>query len=79
MKRGRGAFLRAFPQTGNFCGCSVSFGLLLAVLYIPFLQPIFKTFALSWYDWTIVIGYCTIPFLAGELYKPMARRLAMQD
>jgi Ca2+-transporting ATPase len=55
---------------------AVSFGLLAAVLYIPFLQPIFKTFALSWHDWTIVCGFCIIPFLAGECYKPLARRLA---
>jgi Ca2+-transporting ATPase len=51
----------------------VSFGLLLAVLYIPFLQPIFKTFALTWNDWLIVISLCMIPLLAGEFYK-MAMR-----
>jgi Ca2+-transporting ATPase len=54
---------------------AVSFGLLLAVLYIPFLQPVFKTFALSWHDWVIVVCFCIIPFLAGEFYKPLARRM----
>jgi Ca2+-transporting ATPase len=58
---------------------AVSFGLLLAVLYIPVLQPIFKTFALSWHDWVIITCFCIIPFLAGELYKPLARRIALQD
>jgi Ca2+-transporting ATPase len=53
----------------------LSFGLLLAVLYIPILQPIFKTYALSGHDWTIVGVLCLVPFLAGEFYKPLARRL----
>jgi Ca2+-transporting ATPase len=52
---------------------ALSFGLLLVVLYVPFLQPIFKTFALGLNDWTIVISFCIIPFLAGEVHKPFAR------
>lgn len=54
----------------------LSFVLLLAVLYIPILQPIFKTYALNGHDWLIVISFCLAPFLAGEFYKPIVRRLS---
>jgi Ca2+-transporting ATPase len=57
----------------------LSFGLLLAVLYIPVLQPIFKTYALSGHDWAIVGSLCLVPFLAGEFYKPLVRRLEQRD
>lgn len=53
----------------------LSFGLLMAVLYIPVLQPIFKTYALSGHDWIIICSLCMVPFLAGEFYKPLVRRL----
>lgn len=47
----------------------VSFLLLLVVLYVPFLQPVFKTYSLSIKDWSEIILYCIIPLLAGELNK----------
>jgi Ca2+-transporting ATPase len=53
----------------------LSFGLLMAVLYIPVLQPIFKTYALSGHDWIIICSLCMVPFLAGEFYKPLVQRL----
>ena len=46
-----------------------SFVLLLLVLYVPFLQPIFSTFALGFTEWKIVLAYAFIPLVAGELYK----------
>lgn len=40
--------------------------LMLAVLYIPQLQPIFKTVPLHWKDWVIVLVFAGIPtFLMG--------------
>ncbi|MHB1452887.1 MAG: cation-translocating P-type ATPase [Saccharofermentanales bacterium] len=46
-----------------------SFALVFAVVYIPFMQPIFRTTALGWTDWAIVGGLALIPFLTGELVK----------
>ncbi|MFZ5352705.1 MAG: calcium-translocating P-type ATPase, SERCA-type [Bacillota bacterium] len=46
-----------------------SFALLLIVLYVPFLQPIFKTSALGLTDWGVVILLSMIPLLAGEINK----------
>lgn len=51
-----------------------SFVLLLGVLYVPFLQPIFKTFALGFTEWKIVLSFAFIPLIAGELYKFIFRR-----
>lgn len=50
-----------------------SFALMLAVIYIPFLQPIFKTYAISINDWLVVVSLCAIPLLAGEINKLMSR------
>lgn len=47
----------------------ISTVLLTAVLYVPFLQPIFDTFALGRFDWGIVLGFAIIPFIVGELVK----------
>ena len=46
-----------------------SFCLMLMVLYIPFLQPIFKTFSLGVLDWEIVLSFAFIPLIVGELDK----------
>ncbi len=49
-----------------------AFALLLCSLYIPFLRPLFKTVALGFGDWLIILVGCFIPLLAGELYKMFA-------
>jgi len=43
--------------------------LMIAVLYVPFLQPIFKTVALGVRDWTMILALSLIPIVAGEIYK----------
>lgn len=54
----------------------VSFLLLLAVIYIPFLQPVFKTYAISGNDWLAVVSLCAIPLLAGEANKLVSGKIA---
>lgn len=56
----------------------VSFMLMLVVLYVPFLQPIFKTFALGLNDWLVVVTLCIVPLLAGELNKLVLRQVSKQ-
>jgi Ca2+-transporting ATPase len=41
----------------------------LAVIYVPFLQPIFATTALTLADWTIVIGLAILPLLIVQTYR----------
>jgi Ca2+-transporting ATPase len=41
----------------------------MAVVYIPFLQTIFKTQPLGWFDWIMVLVISSFPLLAMELVK----------
>jgi len=50
-------------------GTLFSFILLLGVLYIPFMQPIFYTFALGIKDWAAILEYAFIPLIIGEISK----------
>lgn len=47
----------------------LSFGLLLGVLYIPFMNNIFYTFPLGIKDWQTILPYAFIPLVIGELSK----------
>ncbi|HUS71343.1 MAG TPA: cation-translocating P-type ATPase [Anaerolineae bacterium] len=57
----------------------VSFGVVivseLAVIYVPFLQPIFKTMPLGAQDWAVVIGLGVMPLVIVEFIKLINRRL----
>jgi len=51
----------------------ISFALQMAVVYIPFLQTIFKTQPLGWFDWIMVLVISSFPLLAMELVKLINR------
>lgn len=48
---------------------ATSFVLLMAVLYVPFLQPIFNTTSLGLREWSVILPLIFIPALAAELTK----------
>ncbi len=52
-----------------------SLSLLLAVVYIPFLQPVFKTVPLTWEQWQYVLPLLVVPAIAAELTKLVMSRL----
>jgi len=54
----------------------ISLVLRLAVVNIPFLQPIFNTHFLSGTEWLIVVGLATIPAIVEEITKFFLRRQA---
>ena len=54
-------------------GTLFSFALTIAVIYIPFLQPIFDTFPMGLADWRIVLTFAFIPLIVGELFKFVKR------
>ncbi len=54
-------------------GTLFSLFLTLAVIYIPFLQPIFHTFPLGLADWKIILPFAFIPLAIGELSKIIRR------
>ena len=47
----------------------VSAVLLLAVLYVPFLQPVFSTVPLTWDQWQYILPLLFVPAIAAELTK----------
>jgi len=48
--------------------------ILLAVIYLPFLQPMFDTVPLVWVEWRILLPLLVVPALAAELTKAVLRR-----
>lgn len=51
----------------------ISFFIQMAVVYIPFLQGIFKTEPLGLYDWFLVIGMSSLPLWLMEAWKAIKR------
>lgn len=54
-------------------GTLLSLLLMLAVVYIPFLQPVFSTQALYFADWGLVLLYALIPSVVAEITKLVYR------
>jgi Ca2+-transporting ATPase len=52
----------------------LSFVLLLAVVYVPFFEPIFYTMELPLQDWLTLLPLMFLPFLAAEALKLAWRR-----
>jgi Ca2+-transporting ATPase len=46
-----------------------SFLMLLAVVYVPFLNPIFQTTPLGWQEWTMIVPLFFVPAIVAELVK----------
>ncbi|KYO65865.1 calcium-transporting P-type ATPase, PMR1-type [Thermovenabulum gondwanense] len=63
-----------FTNSFMLLGTSLSFLLLLAVLYIPSLNKIFDTVSLSAKDWIYIIVFGLIPFASAEISKVFLRK-----
>ncbi len=62
-----------FTNTKLVYATLISFLLQMAVVYIPFLQVVFKTEPLSWFDWFLVLIISSFPLVAMELVKLFTR------
>jgi Ca2+-transporting ATPase len=64
------------PFSNRFMLAAVLFSvfLLLLAVFVPFLQPIFNTHALSLKEWQVVIGLALIPAVCEEITKWFLRR-----
>jgi Ca2+-transporting ATPase len=51
----------------------ISFVLQMSVVYVPFLQTVFKTQPLGWIDWIMVLVISSFPLWAMELVKLFKR------
>lgn len=54
-------------------GIGVELTLLSSLVYLPFLQGIFGTAPLDWWDWLFVFAWTPVIFLLDELRKLLAR------
>jgi Ca2+-transporting ATPase len=52
-----------------------SFVLSMAIIYVPFMQPVFDTAPLGWAEWRIVLPLLFVPPLAHEVTKVVLARL----
>jgi Ca2+-transporting ATPase len=52
---------------------AVSLVLLLAVVYVPFLQPIFNTVSLGTREWSLILPLLLFPSIAAEVTKAVIR------
>ncbi len=46
-----------------------SFMMLLAVVYVPFLNPVFQTTPLGWREWSMIVPLFFVPAIVAELVK----------
>lgn len=54
---------------------SGAFALLIAVIYLPFMNTVFYTFPLGLVDWEIVLTFAFIPLIVGELTKVILAKI----
>ena len=55
-----------------------SLAILLAIIYVPFLQAIFNTVALSWTEWRVMVPLILLPAVATEITKVFLRMPRLQ-
>ena len=55
---------------------ALSLTLLLAIIYLPFLNPLFETVPLGWREWALMFPFILLPALAAEGCKLLAHRPA---
>jgi Ca2+-transporting ATPase len=53
--------------------------ILMAIIYVPFLDPIFETTFLTIQDWLIMLPLILLPSLAAEANKWVLRRLSQKE
>jgi Ca2+-transporting ATPase len=63
-----------FSNRSMLLATAISFVLLLAVVYVPFLDPIFHTVELAPREWLVIAPLMFLPAIAAEITKFFLRR-----
>ena len=58
-----------FKNTWMNWAVVVSLALIIAVIYVPFFNPIFNTLPLTWEQWAVILPLLLIPSIAAEVTK----------
>jgi Ca2+-transporting ATPase len=53
-----------------------SLALLMAIIYVPFLDPIFGTTFLTVQDWLVMLPLILVPSVAAEVNKWVLRKMS---
>jgi Ca2+-transporting ATPase len=61
--------LGPFGNRSLVLGTGISFALFLTTIYLPALQPIFKTIPLTWAEWRLILPAALLPAAAAETWK----------
>jgi P-type Ca2+ transporter type 2C len=51
----------------------------MAIIYVPFLDPIFETTFLTLKDWLVMLPLILVPSLAAEANKWVLRRISEKE
>jgi Ca2+-transporting ATPase len=70
--------LGIFTNKKLILATSVSFLLQMAVVYLPFLQKVFKTEALGLFDWVLVLVISSFPLWAIEIVKMIDKKRGLK-
>jgi P-type Ca2+ transporter type 2C len=57
----------------------LSLVILLAIIYVPFLDPIFETTFLTLDDWLVMLPLILVPSIAAEANKWVLRRISEKE
>ena len=68
-----------FTNVKLFYATGLSFVLQLGIIFIPFLQPVFKTRPLSFVDVGVIFAFSSLPFWGMEAVKVVNRKLRLYD
>jgi len=63
-----------FSNPGMNWAVLASLALVIAVVYVPFLQPIFNTTAIDPIHWLMILPLILLPSIAAELTKVITAR-----
>lgn len=61
--------LGPFGNRSLVLGTGVSLALFLTTIYVPALQPVFKTIPLTWAEWRLILPVSLLPAAAAETWK----------
>ncbi|BCV23801.1 cation-translocating P-type ATPase [Gelria sp. Kuro-4] len=63
--------LGLFSNPSLFLGTGFSLLLFLSTIYVPALQPVFRTIPLSWNEWRLILPAAFLPAAAAEAWKQL--------
>jgi Ca2+-transporting ATPase len=71
--------LGVFSNPSLVLATGLSFLLQISIIYVPFLQPVFKTQSLSLLDLGVIMAFSSLPLWAMEIVKAVNKKMKIYD